>query len=57
MATSCGKCSGALTVDVYRRVDEYANLCVQWENHGVTKGANWAAHLQNVGLDLSQRAS
>lgn len=44
-------------MDVYKRIDEYVNLCVQWENHGVTKGANWAAHLQNVGLDLSQLAS
>lgn len=29
LTTTCGKCSGALTEEVYERVEGYADLCVQ----------------------------
>ena len=57
MATSCGNCSGTLTEEVYERTKEYADLCVQRESRGVMDHANWAAHLQNMGLDLVLLAS
>lgn len=45
-------------MEVCKRIAAYADLCVQRESHGNvngvnTKGVNWAAHLQNVGLDLN----
>lgn len=57
MDTSCGNCSGALTVETLARIAAYGDLCVQRESHGIIKGVNWAAHLQNMGLDLSLLAS
>lgn len=57
MTTTCGKCSGTLTEEVYQRIQEYADMCVPRGSRGVTKDVNWAAHLQNMGLDLNQLAS
>ena len=52
MSTTCGRCSGALTEDVYRRIDEYASWCVCWGGLGFTQGTTWAFHVQNMGLNL-----
>ena len=57
MGTTCGKCSGTLTVEVYERIAAYMDMCVQLEDYGITKGVDWAAHLQNKRLDLSLLAS
>ena len=39
------------------KIDEYASWCVLWEGQEFTQGASWAAHLQNMGLDLLLLAS
>lgn len=57
MATSCGRCSGALTVEVYERIEAYADLCVQRESRGMTNSVNWDARLHNVVMDLNLLAS
>lgn len=57
MTTTCGKCSGAVTVEAYKRIAVYADMCVQRESHETIKDVNWPAHLQNMGLNSGLLAS
>lgn len=44
-------------MEVYERIEAYADLCVQRESQGTTQCVNWTAHLRNMGMDLSLLAS
>lgn len=46
-----------MTAEVFKRIAAYADMCVQRESHGAVRGINWAAPLQNMGLDLGLLAS
>ena len=57
MVSTCGKCSGAMTAEVVKRIEKYANMCVQTESRGSFDQIDWAARLQSTDMDLSPLAS
>ena len=57
MASTCGKCSGVMTAEVVKRIEKYANMCVQTESRGSFDEIDWAARLQSTDMDLSTLAS
>ena len=54
MASTCGKCSGAIPTDVFDRVHRYDRTCIQNASLGLFEVGNWPI-VSN--MDLSTLAS
>ena len=46
-----------MTTEVVKRIEKYANMCVQTESRGSFDAIDWAARLQSTDMDLSTLAS
>ena len=46
-----------MTDEVVKRVEKYANMCVQTESRGPFDEIDWVARLQGTDMDLSMLTS
>ena len=46
-----------MTTEVVKRIEKYANMCVQTESRGPFDEIDWVARLQSTDMDLDTLAS
>ena len=46
-----------MTEEVVKRIEKYAEMCVQTESRGSFDAIDWATRLQRTDMDLSTLAS
>ena len=57
MTSTCGKCSGAMTTEVVKRIEKYAEMSVQTESRESFDEIDWATRSQRTDMDLSSLGS